>query len=227
MPGLQEFTPDAMTIPPHILVVEDETSIAQGLKMILNEEGFSVDLAADGHSAMEAFHREQDLDLVVTDLRLPDIDGMDVLKSMKSEKPSTEAIIITGYPSVETVVESKRLGVRDYLRKPFSQDEFLNAVREALQEKSREEQDQRLGSEEGRLIQKREVMRALNRTADDRQFWTDLMEKGSAALHNYQMSSLAKAAVVSGDLKWINENVGELTQKQLAFIYSRMEREAW
>ena len=53
------------------------------------------------------------------------------------------------------------------------------------------------------------------------------MKNGSLALAKYQLSSEAKAAIASGDLKWINENVGELTQKQLMFIYKRLEREAW
>jgi predicted DNA-binding protein len=58
-------------------------------------------------------------------------------------------------------------------------------------------------------------------------FWRELMENGSEALEDYRLSGEAKAAIVSGDLKWINENVGELTQKQLMFIYKRLEREAW
>jgi hypothetical protein len=58
-------------------------------------------------------------------------------------------------------------------------------------------------------------------------FWADLMENGSLALTDYQLSMEAKAAISSGDLRWINANVGELTQKQLMFIYKRLEREAW
>jgi len=226
MVGLQEVHPATPTIPPHILVVEDEPSVASGLKMILTEEGFIVDLAPDGESALETF-KGDGIDLVVADLRLPDINGMEVLKSIKEDKPATEAIIITGYPSVETVVESKKLGVRDYLRKPFSENELLAAVNEALRERERKRLDARLNTEEGRLIQKREVMRVLNRTADDKSFWVDLLEKGSACLEEYQLSTAAKAAIISGDLKWLNENVGELTQKQLMFIYKRLEREAW
>ena len=71
------------------------------------------------------------------------------------------------------------------------------------------------------------MIRVLNRTAEDEIFWTDLMEKGSEALADYQLTHEAKAAIVSGDLNWINRNVGELTQKQLMFIYKRLEREAW
>ena len=226
MPNLQEFKADAVAIPPHILVVEDEASVASGLKMILNEEGFLVDLAADGRTALETFKGEG-IDLVVADLKLPDINGMEVLRSIKADKPSTEAIIITGYPSIETVVESKKIGVRDYLRKPFSENEFLSAVNEALQERGREELEARLSTVEGRLIQKREVMNVLNRTAEDSNFWVDLLEKGSAALKGYQISREAKAAIISGDLMWLNENIGELTQKQLGFIYKRLEQEAW
>ena len=82
-------------------------------------------------------------------------------------------------------------------------------------------------TEQERLIQRREVSRVLDRTAQDRTFWRDLMEIGSEALKGYHLSSEAKAAIVSGDLRWINQNVGELTQKQLMFIYKRLEREAW
>ncbi|MBW2607205.1 MAG: hypothetical protein JRD05_06160 [Deltaproteobacteria bacterium] len=82
-------------------------------------------------------------------------------------------------------------------------------------------------TQEEKLIQKREVTNVLNRTAEDEEFWTELMENGSEALQEYHLSSEAKAAIVSGDLKWINERVGELTQKQLMFIFKRLEREVW
>ncbi len=70
-------------------------------------------------------------------------------------------------------------------------------------------------------------MRVLNRTADDNAFWMDLMERGSLALDGFRLSSQAKAAILSGDLRWLNSNIGELTQKQLMFISKRLEREAW
>ena len=82
-------------------------------------------------------------------------------------------------------------------------------------------------TEQDRLIQRREVTRVLDRTAQDRIFWRDLIQVGSEALKSYHLSNEAKAAIVSGDLGWINQNVGELTQKQLMFIYKRLEREAW
>ena len=62
---------------------------------------------------------------------------------------------------------------------------------------------------------------------EDEKFSLALLERGSAALEDYQLSLEAKAAIISGDLKWINEHVGELTQKQLMFVYRRLENEAW
>ena len=71
------------------------------------------------------------------------------------------------------------------------------------------------------------MIKVLNKTAEDETFWTELMENGSEVLQEYHLSGEAKAAIISGDLKWINEHVGELTQKQLMFIFKRLEREVW
>lgn len=77
------------------------------------------------------------------------------------------------------------------------------------------------------LIQKREVTRILNRACEDPRFCEELMEKGIDALDEYQLSHAAKAAIASGDLQWLNDNVGELTQKQLLFIYKRHGTSIW
>ena len=214
---------------PHILVMEDDSSVAKGLEMVLTEEGYNVYLADTGGLALEAFKQKR-YDLLVADLRLPDMDGMQVIKQIKTEKPDTEVVVITGYGTAATAVEAMKLGARDFLPKPFTEDQIKSAIGEALSGRKEEDKlteipDDRLA--EGRLIQKREVIQVLNRTAEDKAFWQDLMENGPLALDGYQLSSEAKAAVASGDLKWINENVGELTQKQLMYIYKRLEQEAW
>jgi YesN/AraC family two-component response regulator len=123
-----------------------------------------------------------------------------------------------------------KLGVHDFLPKPFTEDQIKTAIDEALQKhvpKPAEAAIKRAETEEEKLIQRREVLRVLSRTAEDLDFWRDLMENGSLALMDFRLSDDAKAAIAAGDLKWINENVGELTQKQLMFIYKRLEREAW
>ena len=217
-------------VPPHILVMEDDLSVAQGLEMVLREDGFDVNLAGTGELAMEAF-RQKRFDLLVADLRLPDISGMDVIRRIKAQTPETEVIVITGYGTTATAVEAMKLGVADFLPKPFTEDQIKAAIAGALKSQEETVADKPVVgeavTEEQRIIQKRQVIQVMNRTWEDQTFWTDLMEKGSLALAEYQLSSQAKAAITSGDLKWINENVGELTQKQLMFIYKRLEREAW
>jgi DNA-binding response OmpR family regulator len=216
-------------VPPQILVMEDDASVAQGLKMILSEEGFGVDLADTGRLALDAFH-EKRFDLLVADLRLPDVSGMEIIKQVRAETPETEVIVITGYGTTATAVEAMKLGVHDFLPKPFTEEQIKSAIDEALQDQRRERgvaTVKAATTPEEKIIQTREVCQVLNRTADDRAFWKDLMEHPSEALANYDLSSEAKAAIASGDLKWINRNVGELTQKQLMFVYSRLEREAW
>jgi YesN/AraC family two-component response regulator len=229
MNTLQEMIPSEQPIPPHILVMDDEPSVSKGLEMILSEEGYEVDIALNGESALDTFNQKS-IDLLIADLRLPDMDGMEVIRQVKELRPDTGVVVITGYSSVNSAQEAIKLGASDYLPKPFSDDEIKKAVGSALKvttEALAAETNYGVDTREGKLIQKREVASVLNRTADDDEFWIELMEKGSAALEGYHLSSEAKAAIASGDLNWINRNVGELTQKQLMFIYKRLEREAW
>lgn len=212
---------------PQILLMEDETNLAKGLQMVLEEEGYEVDVAITGESALEKLGRRC-FDLLVADLRLPDMDGMEVVKQVKERLPDTQAIIITGYPTVASAVESAKMGVYDYLRKPFSEDELKSAVDGALKTRKTPGIEEILvETEKDRLIQKQEVIRVLERASADDVFWNDLMAHGSTALGNYHLSMEAKAAIVSGDLNWIRKHVGELTRAQLLFIYKRLEREAW
>jgi DNA-binding NtrC family response regulator len=229
MIALEERTGVRPGPPPHILIMEDDANVARGLEMVLSEEGFDVNLAGTGRLAMEAFDRER-FDLLVADLRLPDIDGMEIIREVKTKRPETEVIVITGYGTTAAAVEAMKLGAHDFLPKPFTDDQIKTAVGEALQRRNAEVgsgEPAPAESEEEKLIQKREVSKVLNRASDDADFWLELMNNGSEALSGYRLSSRAKAAIVSGDLKWIHENVGELTQRELMFIYKRLEREAW
>ena len=227
MNTLQETTRYEPAYRPHVLLVEDERTVARGLEMVMHEEGYDVDLADTGRCALDKC-RTDEFDLVVADLRLPDIDGMDVVQHVREKKPRTRVVIITGYPSVSSAVQAVKMGVSDYLRKPFTEDEFKTAVKSALQEKKRESIERLISdTQQERLIQREEVIRVLDRASQNEDFWFELMENGSEALGEYRLSSKAKAAILSGDLDWIRKNVGELTQEQLLFIYKRLEREAW
>ena len=77
--------------------------------------------------------RKKGVDLLVADLRLPDMDGMEVVREVKEKRPSTKVIVITGYPSVSSAVDAMKLGVSDYLPKPFRGDDFKTAVGKVFQ----------------------------------------------------------------------------------------------
>ncbi len=222
---IQETLRSEPTYRPHVLLMEDELSVAKGLEMVMREEGYEVDMADTGRGALEKFSAAE-FDLLVADLRLPDMDGMEVVQKVREKKPGTHVVIITGYPSVSSAVQAVRMGVSDYLRKPFTEDEFKTAVKSALKEKESME-ELIVETQKERLIQKEEVIRVLERAYQDGEFWRELMENGSEALKEYRLTRKAKAAILSGDLEWIRKNVGELPEEQLMFIYKRLEREAW
>jgi DNA-binding NtrC family response regulator len=209
--------------------MEDEPSVAEGLQMILTESGYSVDLVKTGQGALDTFYKK-DFDLLVADLRLPDIDGMEVIKRVKHDRPDTEVVVITGYSTVPSAVEAMKLGVWDYLAKPFSDDEFKSAVKGALgdrEDKFTKEALDTFEAEDRKLIQKKEVLKVLDRTIRDEKFWRMLMENPAEVLKEYRLSSEARAAITSGDLTWIKNNVGDLSKEQLTFIYRILEREVW
>jgi len=227
MNAIQETIRSESAYRPHVLLMEDEMNIARGLEMVMREEGYDVDLADTGQRALDKF-RVSEFDLLVADLRLPDMDGMDVIQQVREKRPKTNVVIITGYPSVSSAVQAVRMGVSDYLRKPFTEDEFKTAVKSALKEKEKESMEELIvETQKERLIQKEEVTRVLERAYQNGEFWLELMENGSEALKEYRLTRKAKAAILSGDLEWIRKNVGELTEEQLMFIYKRLEREAW
>ena len=227
MNAIQETIRSEHTYRPHVLLVEDELNVAKGLEMVMREEGYDVDMADTGQGALDKFRAGQ-FDLLVADLRLPDMDGMDVIQRVREKRPRTNVVIITGYPSVSSAVQAVKLGVSDYLRKPFTEDEFKTAVKSALKEKEKESMEELIvETQKERLIQKEEVARVLERAYQNGEFWLELMENGSEALKEFRLSRKAKAAILSGDLEWIRKNVGELTEEQLMFIYKRLEREAW
>ena len=215
--------------PPHILVMEDEESVARGLEMVLEEEGYDVDLAYTGAGALETFEKSS-FDLVVADLRLPDSDGLEIIKIVKERKPETEVVVITGYSSVSSAVDAMKIGVADYLPKPFTESEIKVAIGNALSREkiaSQEKAERSVEPAAENLIQKQEVLRVLERTNRDVEFARNLLEGDSTALRAYDLSWEARAAITSGDLNWLRKNVGRLTDEQMIFVNKRLQREAW
>ena len=127
----QEKTATNKSDPMQVLLMEDDTSVAKGLQMILTEEGYSVDVAITGKNAMDTADHKR-FDLLVADLRLPDMDGMEVVRRVKEMRPETEVIVITGYANVHTAVDAMKTGAIDYLSKPFTEEIFMARVEEAM-----------------------------------------------------------------------------------------------
>lgn len=125
-----------------ILIVDDDTLIRHGLKRILEERGCLVEDFSCGHVAIERL-QENNFDLVVTDLKMPGMSGMEVLASIRILQPDIPIIIITGYSTVESAVVAMKLGAVDYLAKPFVPDEFCLRIKKALtQSQTQSLQDQ-------------------------------------------------------------------------------------
>jgi len=117
-----------------ILIIEDEEAISSGCKMVLSDHGYDVDTMMTGRSGIEALQNVS-YDLILLDMKLPDIDGMDVLRQIREDKSEAKIIIITGYASVQDAVSAMKLGAFDYLSKPFSDDELYLSVKKAIQNK--------------------------------------------------------------------------------------------
>ncbi|MEW6544921.1 MAG: sigma-54 dependent transcriptional regulator [Nitrospirota bacterium] len=112
---------------PSVLIVDDEPLMRLSMLDALREVGYEVRAAATGHEGHDLLSKET-FDIVITDLRLPGSDGLDLLQTCKQRSPRTEVIVITAHGSVETAIEAMKLGAYDYITKPFSMDELLLIV---------------------------------------------------------------------------------------------------
>ena len=115
----------------HLLVVDDETSARTTLALLLRKRGHRV-LEADGVNAAAKSLTEEVFDLVVTDLRMPDGDGLDVLRAAKAHAPATEVILLTAYAEWKSAKEAIRLGALDYFEKGQEPDELYHRIDKAL-----------------------------------------------------------------------------------------------
>jgi len=117
---------------PRILVVDDEPSLREMLRIVLRRDGYDVSVAANGAEAITALGRQQ-VDLLLSDIRMPDRSGVDVLRAAKEANPDIVAFMMTAFASTDSAVEAMRLGAVDYFTKPFNMDELRLKVRQHLE----------------------------------------------------------------------------------------------
>lgn len=118
--------------PLRVLVVDDEENVRVTTAAILEQEGYDVQTASDGREALEAVERKH-IDLVLTDLRMEDMDGMTLLHELQTRHPNVVTVVLTGYASIESSIDALRQGVYDYLVKPCMVEDLKRTVRRALE----------------------------------------------------------------------------------------------
>ena len=124
----------AETAPAKLLVVDDERSMRELLSIVLRREGYEITLAENGRAAVDQLERGR-FDLLISDIRMPDMSGVEVLRAAKRIDQDILGIMITAFASADTAIEAMRLGAHDYLSKPFDVDELKIKVRNALEQR--------------------------------------------------------------------------------------------
>jgi DNA-binding NtrC family response regulator len=128
------------TSPTRILIVEDRDSLRRMLELALGQEGYDVEAAADGLAGIRLL-RERPFDFVLTDLKLPDVSGLEVLAASREAQPRVPVVVLTGFGTVGSAVEAMKLGAFDFLEKPLEIDELSRLVERALGERNDGEGD--------------------------------------------------------------------------------------
>ncbi len=142
--------PERPEKPGRILVVDDDEFVCSSLKWLLADDGYDVETAADGKSALATLSR-QTFDLVLTDLMMPDVDGLAVLREVKKRTPNTAVIILTGYGTLEAAMSALKDGAYDFLTKPCDDGEMRYKITGALEQKKLRERLGQLETSETRI----------------------------------------------------------------------------
>ena len=131
---------------PKILIVDDEKAIRESVSLVLTEEGYETEIASTGKEALK-YLNENDYEVMITDLKMPEMDGIDLIKESLKICPSTSVIIITAHASVESAIEALRIGAFDYILKPFDFDDLILKVQRLLDHKELALENQALRNE--------------------------------------------------------------------------------
>jgi DNA-binding NtrC family response regulator len=203
-----------------VLVIDDEQIVLDSVRRILEAEGMAVNAALNSGEGLAAAVGRP-FDIVLSDIRMPEIGGMKVLRDIKRAKPALPVVLITGYATVSSAVQAMKLGAADYIEKPFTPDALISAVLRAL------ESSRKGLPEDQSIIHRDEVVRVLERAAVDGQFVSDLFYSGADALDGYTLTGPEKLAILTGDIPWIEGHIGALTPTQKRWLEQRLSAEIW
>jgi len=203
-----------------VLVIDDERIVIDSVTKILKEERIDVEATLSGRQGLE-MALKKDYDLVLSDLRMPDIGGMRVLRDLKRAKPNLPVVMITGYATVPSAVQAMKLGAAEILEKPFSPDGLVAVVQKALKAPPSDQ-----AGDPG-VINREEILRMLERAATDPNLVYDLMHCGADALSDYEFTNAEKLAILTADIEWIEKHVGALSPVQRKWLEARRNTEIW
>jgi DNA-binding NtrC family response regulator len=123
-----------MVVQLRVLIIDDEGDICDACRMVLAENGHEVDHCLTGRAGLSAVERGK-YDAVLLDMKLPDLAGTEVLKTLREKTPATRVIVMTGYATMSNAINARELGAAGYLAKPFSDDELIEAIEKSCAER--------------------------------------------------------------------------------------------
>ena len=203
-----------------ILAIDDEKIVLDSVEKILSAGGFDVDLSQNSREGLDRALK-RDYDLVLCDIRMPEIGGMRILRDIKRAKPALPVIIFTGYATVQSAVSAMKLGATDYIEKPFTPDMLITSISKGFEKAAA------LEPEPQEVMHKDEIVRVLERAAVDSEFVARLFYYSADALEEYELTGAEKLAILTGDIQWLEKSIGTLTAQQKRWIEQRLSAEIW
>ncbi|MEW5733361.1 MAG: response regulator [Thermodesulfobacteriota bacterium] len=203
-----------------ILVIDDEKIVVASLRKVLESEGFQVDEALRGREGIKMAEKKP-YDLVITDIRMPDVGGLLVLRDVKRARPSVPVVILTGYATISSALQAMKLGAADYLEKPVAPDELIARISAAMDAaRGRAGENQVITNQE-------EVRKVIRRGISDAEFTRRLLYEGSDLLDGYDLTIPEKLAIITGDVPFIESFLGGLANDERQWLMARAGAEVW